>query len=112
MALFYTIAGINHFLHTPLYMQIMPPWLPNPLLLVYLSGICETLFGLLLIPKATRRAAAWLITALLIAIFPANIQMTLNYGHAHNPLLWVTILRLPVQLLLIGWAWIYTRRPE
>lgn len=108
MALFYTIAGINHFVHTPTYMQIMPPWLPFPLPLVYITGVCETLFGLLLIPAATRRTAAWLIIALLVAIFPANIQMMLNYWHAHNPLLWVTILRLPAQVLLILWARVYT----
>jgi uncharacterized membrane protein len=110
MAFFYAIAGVNHFVHTPPYLQIMPAWLPYPLLLVYISGICETVFGLLLIPVATRRAAAWLIIALLVAIFPANIQMMLNYRHDHNPQLWLMIARLPVQVLLILWAQVYTRQ--
>jgi uncharacterized membrane protein len=109
MALFYTVAGINHFLHPQNYMQIMPPFLPYPLALVYISGICEALFGLLLIPAGTRRVAAWLIIALLLAVFPANIQMMLNYRQSHNPLFWITILRLPLQVLLIWWAHLYTR---
>ncbi len=109
MAILYMIAGVIHFLHPAQYVAIMPPWLPYPLALVYISGACESVFGLLLIPAATRRIGAWLIIALLIAIFPANIQMMLNYRHAHNPELWATILRLPLQGLLIWWAWVYTR---
>jgi uncharacterized membrane protein len=109
MALFYTVAGVNHFLNTPQYMQIMPPYLPYPLALVYISGVCESVFGLLLIPAGTRRWAAWGIIALLVAVFPANMQMMLNYKQDHNPQLWVTILRLPLQVLLIGWAYMYTK---
>jgi uncharacterized membrane protein len=109
MALFYVIAGINHFVNTPNYEKIVPTYLPFPLVLVYITGVCEILFGLLLIPFATRQMAAWLIILLLIAIFPANVQMALNYWHQHNPHLWMTIVRLPVQILLIGWAYIYTR---
>jgi uncharacterized membrane protein len=111
MIVFYVVAGINHFVNTPQYTRIMPPWLPYPLALVYISGISETAFGLLLIPPVTRRPAAWLMIALLVAIFPANIQMTLNYWHRHDPQLWISIVRLPLQILLIGWAYAYTKRP-
>jgi uncharacterized membrane protein len=109
MALLYVIAGVNHFLSTRQYEQIMPPYIPYPLEGVYISGICEIVFGLLLIPVPTRRIGAWLIITLLIAVFPANIQMTLNYAHQHNPQLWLTILRLPFQILLILWARMYTK---
>jgi uncharacterized membrane protein len=60
-----------------------------------------------LIPDATRSIAAWLIIALLIAIFPANIQMSINFKRKNNPYFWITIVRLPLQLLLIWWAWLY-----
>jgi uncharacterized membrane protein len=110
MVAFYIIAGINHFVHTAYYEQIMPPWLPFSLPFVYISGICEIVFGLSLIPSVTRRVGAWLIIALLIAVFPANIQMTLNYLHRHDPQLWITILRLPIQILLVWWAYRYTGR--
>jgi len=108
MILLYVIAGLNHFLNRQKYASIIPPYLPCPATLVYISGVCEIMFGLLLIPVATRRIAAGLIILLLIAVFPANVQMTVNYYHAHNPWLWLTIIRLPVQLLLIRWAWFFT----
>lgn len=108
-AFLYTLAGINHFWHPRLYKQIMPPWLPWHDGLIVLSGVCEILFGLLLLPSLTRPLAAWLIILLLIAIFPANIQMTLDYMRRHDPRTWVTILRLPLQVVLIWWAYIYTK---
>jgi uncharacterized membrane protein len=111
MIVFYVVAGINHFINTSQYIRIMPPWLPYPLALVYISGIGEIAFGLLLIPRVTRRPAAWLVIALLVAIFPANIQMALNYWHGHDPQLWISIVRLPLQILLIAWAYIYTKWP-
>ena len=110
MGLLYVAAGINHFVHPGFYLRIMPPWLPAHELLVFLSGLAELILGLLLfIPKVTR-VAAWGIILLLIAVFPANIQMMLDYRSENNPLLWLGILRLPLQLLLIWWAFRYTRR--
>jgi uncharacterized membrane protein len=107
MAVFYICAGINHFLHPFFYTKIMPPYIPFHLELVYISGAFEILCGVLLIFPKTRRAGAWLTIALLIGIFPANIQMTVNYYNENNPDLWISIIRLPVQILLIWWAWIY-----
>jgi uncharacterized membrane protein len=110
MALLYIAAGINHFIHPAFYIKIMPPWLPNHAALVLISGVCEAAFGLLLLLQPTRRLAAWLIILLLIAIFPANIQMMLNYMEQHHPQLWMAIIRLPLQLLLIWWAYRFTKK--
>lgn len=109
MAGLYAAAGINHFLHPSLYNSIMPPWLGGHYGLIYLSGICEILFGLLLIPVKTRRVAAWSIIILLIAVFPANIQMMLNYIHENRSTLWIAIVRLPLQAVLIWWAYQYSK---
>ncbi len=92
MAAVYIVAGLNHFINPGIYLSIMPPLLPQPAMLVYISGICEIIFGILLLPLFTRRFAAWCIILLLVAIFPANIQMTINYYHAQTPYLWITIL--------------------
>ncbi len=108
MAILYVAAGMYHFIKPQGYVKIMPPWLPWHLQLVYISGVAEIVLGALLFPVATRSLAAWGIIALLIAVFPANIQMTLNYFHYNNPAKWLTVARLPVQLLLIWWAWVYT----
>lgn len=109
MAAFYVIAGANHFIHPDFYKKIMPPWLPWHYFIIYFSGVCEIVFGSLLIPQQTRKPAAWGIIALLVAVFPANIQMMLNYWHQQSPNLWVAILRLPLQILLIGWAYMFAK---
>ncbi len=109
MAAFYVAAGINHFVHPVPYEKIIPPQLPSPRLLVYVSGIFEVVLGILLLPVATRKVAAWGIILLLIAVFPANIQMLINYRNQGNPYLWITIVRLPIQALLIYWAYVYTK---
>ncbi len=106
LALFFVAAGINHFVHQDGYARIVPPWLPAPALLVQISGICEMLGGIgVLVPNARKFAGAGLI-ALLIAVFPGNVQM------ARHPELYVDMgtaaafyVRLPLQLVLIAWVW-------
>ena len=109
MAALYIIAGANHFINPGMYLRIVPPWLPGALPIVYISGVCEILFALLLLPHATRHVGAWLVIALLIAIFPANIQMTIDAYHDHSHQLWLSIIRLPLQIVLVWWAWLYTK---
>lgn len=109
MSLFYMVAGVMHFLRPRVYMKIMPSYLPFHLPLVYISGIFEILCGLLLLHPLTRTYGAWLTILLLIAIFPANIQMLVSFYQKQNPYLWLAIVRLPLQLMLIWWAWLYTR---
>lgn len=106
---FFIGAGLNHFISTDFYLSIMPPYLPWHLPLVYASGVAETALGALLLVRRWSRIAAWGLILLLIAVFPANLHMALN-AHLHpqfSPLLlW---LRLPLQGLLIAWAYLYTR---
>ena len=109
MSLFYVVAGVLHFIKPKVYLKIMPDYLPFHLELVYLSGAFEILSGLLLCYPPTRIVGAWLTIFVLIAVFPANIQMFIAFQKTHNPYLWATILRLPLQFLLIWWAWIYTK---
>ena len=105
----FILGGINHFVMTDFYLRIMPPYLPAPLFLVYLSGFLETGFGIaLLVPKTSRRAA-WGIILLLIAVYPANIYMAMNTELFPdiNPL--IIYLRLPLQIVLIAWAFWHTK---
>lgn len=83
----------------------MPPWLPLRKEIVFISGAFEILLALMLILKETRKTAAWGLIILLIVVFPANIQMFINYLNEHNPHLWISIIRLPFQPLLIWWAY-------
>ena len=112
MIVFYIAAGINHFWYPHTYIRIMPPWIPWHKELVILSGICEILLAFLLLFSSTRRFAAWCIIILLIAVFPANIQMLINFKNESNPNLWVALIRLPLQIVLIWWAYGFTKRQK
>lgn len=104
-------AGIFHFVRPRPFVRIVPPGLPAPEALVYLSGAAEIGLGLLLLPRRTRRPAAWGLVALLVAVFPANVYMALQPGGGIGVPQWALWARLPLQVPLIGWAWRYTRRP-
>lgn len=88
----------------------MPSWIPWQQELVYISGVIEIILGILLLVPTIRHYAAWGIIFLLIAIFPANIQMALNYLNIYHPATWLAILRLPLQFLLIWLAWLFTKK--
>lgn len=107
-------VGITHFANPAPFVKIMPPQLPYPLELVYISGFFEVLGGVGLLIPWVSVAAAWGLIALFIAVFPANINMTVNDiqldGIPHNPVLYWG--RLPLQAVLIAWAWWYTREPN
>ena len=109
LGIFFVAAGANHFVNPSFYVRIMPPYVPAPLALVYVSGLFEVVGGVgVFIPKL-RSAAGWGLVALLVAVFPANVHMALN------PELFPEVdpvmlgLRLPVQGLLVAWAFWATR---
>ncbi len=102
LAVFFVLAGFNHFINPTFYLKIMPPYLPWHLVLVYLSGFLEIALGiLLLIPKFTH-LAAWGLIALLIAVFPANIHMAVNHELFPEYRAMTLWLRLPLQFVLMA----------
>lgn len=110
MAAAYTAAGLNHFRNPAFYLRMMPPFLPAHEFLVFASGVAEAGLGLALFFPATRVWAAWGVILLLIVVFPANLYMYQKGGAAFGGIPdWVLLLRLPLQLALIAWAYIYTR---
>ena len=109
LAALFIAAGINHFRHTPFYVAMMPPYLQAPLALVYLSGVAEIGLGALLLFKRWQVIAGWGLIALSIAVFPANVHMALNpelFTQFSPTGLWM---RLPLQAVVIAWAYWYTR---
>ena len=105
----FALAGANHFVHTDFYVGIMPPYLPWPLALVYVSGVAEFALGIALLFRRTERLAAWGMIALIVAVTPANLHMAVHaelYPDYSPFALWA---RLPLQIVLIAWAWWYTR---
>jgi uncharacterized membrane protein len=104
-ATFYMVAGALHFIKPEPYLQIMPPYIPWHVAMVRVSGACEILGGLGLFLPATRRAAAWGLIALLIAVFPANIYMAMHPIEAGAASIAAVLRwgRLPLQLILVWW---------
>jgi uncharacterized membrane protein len=115
LALGMMAIGVLHFVNPEPFVQIVPASLPVPLALVYVSGFFEFLGGAGLLVPRVRRAAAWGLVALYIAVFPANVNMAIHHialspDHpTPTSLLWA---RLPLQAVLVAWAWWYTRPPR
>jgi uncharacterized membrane protein len=107
----FIVAGVSHFLQPAIWVPIVPPYLPFPLALVYISGAAEVVFGALLMVPAASQAAAWGLIALLIAVFPANIHMAMNPELFPQMSRAALLGRLPIQGVMIAIAYWFTRRP-
>ncbi len=106
-AFIYIAAGLNHFISPKTYLAIMPPYIPAHQLMVVLSGVAEVVLGIGLLFPATRSVSAWGLILLLIAVFPANVYMATSTRHMKIPA-WIRWGRLPLQGLLIWWAYQFT----
>jgi uncharacterized membrane protein len=112
MALFFIVAGLNHFLNPAPYLTMMPPALPYPDMLNRISGVAEILGGLGILLPPTRILAAWGLIALLVAVFPANLHVALHGWKGENIPAWLLWARLPFQPLLIALVyWLGIFRP-
>lgn len=110
MAAFYVLAGVMHFVRPDFYLPMMPPYLPWHAALVFLSGLAEVVLGVAVLIPTLRPWAAWGIILLLVAVFPANIHIAQHdvpvFGAVRGAGKWNWV-RLPLQGVLIFWAWRY-----
>ena len=110
-SIFYVIVGIKHFIEPEYFLSIVPPYLPYHLELVYISGLFEILFGLLILFPKYRYYGAIGLILLLMAVFPANIYLAQSkeaqeaIGATQEIATW----RLPIQGVLI-WIAYFIRR--
>lgn len=107
LALIFGTAGFLHFTTPAFFVRIVPDWVPNAALAVALSGIAEIAGAAGLMVPATRRAAAWGLIGLLLAVFPANVHMLRMAIDARESAVVQLVLwaRLPLQPLLMWWLW-------
>lgn len=102
-------SGVLHFVVPRPYLQIVPaPLRGRAAAVVALSGACELACAMLLLLPRKRPLGAYATAALLVAVFPANVQMAIDAGKA-TPAASArrriaTWLRLPLQVPLILWA--------
>jgi uncharacterized membrane protein len=107
LAMMFVFTAVSHF-HPRTrqdLIRLVPTSLPAPAMLVMATGLLELAGAIgLLVPRA-RTAAAWGLIALLVAMFPANVQaarqgLTIAARRA-MPLVW----RLPLQVFWIAALW-------
>ena len=104
--LWFLIGGIAHFVATDAEMRIVPPGIPWPREVVWVSGAFELLGAAGLLWRPTRRAAGVGLFALTVAVTPAHFYM-LQRPELFGVPYWALVLRLPVQvalLALIAWS--------
>jgi uncharacterized membrane protein len=100
----FLISGVAHFRATAEFAAIVPDALPDPTLLVYLSGAAELLLAVLLFVPRLRALAAIGLILLMLAVWPANWNMALHaerFPEAGATLLW---LRVVLQVPMVFWA--------
>jgi uncharacterized membrane protein len=111
-AAIFIFAGFNHFYNPDFYLRIMPPYLPWPSALHLIAGLFEVVLGVMLLTPRFQRLAAWGLIALLLAVYPANIHMAVNWRlYPDLPMIFHWI-RVPLQFVLIAWAWWFTKADE
>jgi len=116
LAAFFTFAGVMHFVVPRRYEAIVPDYVPfSPEDAVKWSGVAEIAGGIAVVPTSTRRVAGPWVVALLIAVFPANVHMAVRPEEIRGLDLdrlprWALWARLPLQPLMMAWAWRATRR--
>jgi uncharacterized membrane protein len=113
LGIFVFLAGVMHFVNPDFFNEIVPPWLPpSESFWTYASGVVEIIIGFLLLRPSTRRAGALAAIWLFVAVYPANLYMTWDWRDRPAGEQFVSWARLPLQFLLIWWAWRIARGAE
>lgn len=112
-SLVFVTIGVLHFTNPGGFVPIVPPALPAPLVLVYLSGAAEIAGGVGLLVPCLRRAAGIGLLLLLVAVFPANIYMAVAEVSLPDTDIpqWALWVRLPFQFVFMAWVWFVMREP-
>lgn len=108
IAALFSLIGVLHLIKPKFFTQIMPNYIPYHLAMVYISGAAEILGGLGILVEMTQFWAGWGLIILLVAVFPANINMTVKsiQKSGYTSLYSIaTIIRLPLQFVLIYWVY-------
>jgi uncharacterized membrane protein len=111
--LFFVAAGVMHFVAVDDFAAIVPPGLPFPKLIVWVTGLMEIAMGVMLLCPHFRPRVGIILGLFLLAVLPANIYMAMAgipFGDtaASPAALWIRVaLQFPL-IAIIYWA----TRPE
>ncbi len=107
MAGIYILAGLMHFIKPKIYLRIMPRYLPFHKPLVYISGVIEILLGIGLCFSLTKNISIYGIICMLSVFLLVHFYMLSGEKAAAGVPKWLLFIRLPLQFLLMYWAYQY-----
>ena len=114
IALVFAVAGVVHFVKPTAMAQMLPPWVPLRVPLVYVTGVFELLAAVAILSARFRRPVGIALCIFLVLVLPANIYAAMQRldfgGHGEGPA--YLLLRVPLQLILIGWIYWFAIRRE
>jgi uncharacterized membrane protein len=113
VAAVFCFTGVGHFIQTDALVQMLPPWVPQPATLVYLTGIIEFVGAAAILVPALRPMVGWGLILMLLAFLPVNLYAAMQRvgigGHQWGPS--YLLIRVPLQAILIAWIWWFAVRP-
>jgi uncharacterized membrane protein len=99
------VAGVAHFAKPEGFDAIVPHRLPGPeRFWTNLSGVAELGVAIRVALPPTRRRSATMAALLFVGVFPANVQMAVDWRSRSTPEFAAALARLPLQIPLIWWA--------
>jgi uncharacterized membrane protein len=114
LGLLFVFTASGHFIQTGAMAQMLPPWVPQRVALVYLTGVLELAVAIGFFLPDYRRLAGWTAAAMLVLFFPANVYAAMNHvpmgGHAWGPV--YLLIRAPLQAVILWWVYWFTIRPS
>jgi len=112
ITLVFLMTGIGHFVLTKPMSEMLPPWVPGRVSLVYLTGLIEFAAAAAILVVSMRPLVGWGLILMLVAFLPVNIYAALQHvelgGHESGPI--YLLIRVPMQAILIGWIWWFAIR--
>ena len=112
LTLLFIFTGVGHFVETGPMSQMLPPWVPARVLIIYLTGLLEFGIAIGFLFEKYRRYAGWAAAAVLVLFFPGNIYAAINHipmgGHEWGPV--YLLIRAPLQAIIVFWVYWFTIR--
>lgn len=112
LAIVFLVTGLSHFFQTEAMAAMLPPSVPARVVVIYATGVLELAAAVGLLMPGLSRAAGICLILFLLCVLPANIYSAVNRvemgGHAMGPR--YLALRVPLQIILMAWAWWFAVR--
>jgi uncharacterized membrane protein len=115
LSFLFVFTGVGHFIDAESMAEMLPAWVPERVLLVYLTGALEFSLAAGLLNEKYSRFTGWLASVILVSFFPVNVYAALNHipmgGRAWGPV--YLLIRAPLQAFILLWIyWFVIRRPD